>query len=119
MNGLVEMFIIVMSLGRDYNIYVLAEINRRRRTEPPREAIAGAIATTRGIVSSCGIIRVAAFASMFSGTILVMKEFAVALSAGILIDTFLMRPLIVPAALLLVGGRRAQQTASDSEAHAE
>lgn len=113
------LFIIVMSLGQDYNIYVLAEVNRRRQSDPPREAIAGAIATTGGIVSSCGIIMAAAFASMFSGTILVMKEFAVALSAGILIDTFLMRPLIVPAALLLVEGRRAQTARPASKAHSD
>ena len=57
---------------------------------------------TGRVVSSCGVIMAAAFASMFSGSLLIMKEFAVALAMGILIDTFVIRPLLVPALILLL-----------------
>jgi len=54
------------------------------------------------VVSGCGVIMAATFASMFSGSLLVLKEFAIALPLGILIDTFVVRPLLVPALILLV-----------------
>ena len=54
------------------------------------------------MVSSCGLIMPAAFFSMMSGSLLLMKEFAVAMDMGILIDAFLVRPLLVPALILLV-----------------
>ncbi len=96
------LFIIILSLGQDYNIYVVSRIREELQTRPPRDAVATAVAKTGGVVSSCGIIMAAAFASMFSGSLLLMKEFAVALSVGILIDTFLIRPLLVPSMMLLL-----------------
>jgi RND superfamily putative drug exporter len=96
------LFIIIMSLGQDYNIFVVARIHEELRTHPPREAIEIAIRKTGRVVSGCGIIMAATFASMFSGSLLVLKEFAIALPLGILIDTFVVRPLLVPAMILLV-----------------
>lgn len=96
------LFIIIMSLGQDYNIFVVARIHEELRNHPPREAIALAIRKTGRVVSGCGIIMAATFASMFSGSLLVLKEFAIALPLGIMIDTFVVRPLLVPALILLV-----------------
>ncbi len=96
------LFIIIMSLGQDYNIFVVARIHEELRTHPPCEAIEIAIRKTGRVVSGCGIIMAATFASMFSGSLLVLKEFAIALPLGILIDTFVVRPLLVPAMILLV-----------------
>jgi len=96
------LFIIIMSLGQDYNIFVVARIHEELRTRPPREAIEIAIRKTGRVVSGCGVIMAATFASMFSGSLLVLKEFAIALPLGILIDTFIVRPLLVPAVILLL-----------------
>lgn len=96
------LFIIIMSLGQDYNIFVVTRIHEELRNHPPREAIAVAIRKTGRVVSGCGIIMAATFASMFSGSLLVLKEFAIALPLGILIDTFVVRPLLVPAVILLL-----------------
>jgi uncharacterized membrane protein YdfJ with MMPL/SSD domain len=96
------LFIIIMSLGQDYNIFVVARIHEELRTRPPREAIEIAIRKTGRVVSGCGVIMAATFASMFSGSLLVLKEFAIALPLGILIDTFVVRPLLVPAMILLL-----------------
>jgi len=95
------LFIIILSLGQDYNIFVVARIHEELRTRSPREAIDLAIRRTGRVVSSCGLIMAATFASMFSGSLMVMKEMAIALSLGILIDTFVVRPLLVPAMILL------------------
>lgn len=97
------LFIIILALGQDYNIYVVSRIREELCKRPPGEAIAQAVQVTGGVVSSCGIIMAAAFASMYCGSLLIMKEYAVALAMGILIDTFVVRPLLVPALILLIG----------------
>ena len=100
------LFIIILSLGQDYNIYVVSRMTEELPKRPPREAIEIAVARTGRVVSSCGLIMAAAFASMMAGSLVIMKEFAVALSVGILIDTFIVRPLLVPAILLILTDRR-------------
>ncbi len=95
------LFIVVLSLGQDYNIFVVARVHEELKRHNPREAVATAIRRTGSVVSSCGVIMAATFASMFSGSLLMMKEFAIALSLAMLIDTFIVRPLLVPALILL------------------
>jgi len=99
------LFIVVLSLGQDYNIYVVTRIREELRHADPPEAIRTAIVKTGQVVSSCGLIMAAAFGSLISGSLVLMKEFAIALALGILIDTFVVRPLLVPAALLLLAQR--------------
>jgi len=108
------LFIVILSLGQDYNIFVVTRITEELRASGPRAAIAAAIRRTGKVVSSCGIIMAATFASMFAGSLLVMKEMAVALAMGILIDTFLIRPLLVPSLILLL--YRSRQVAGDEPA---
>lgn len=95
------LFIVVLSLGQDYNIFVVARVHEELKRHDPREAIAIAIRRTGSVVSSCGVIMAATFASMFAGSLMMMKEFAIALSLAMLIDTFIVRPLLVPALILL------------------
>lgn len=104
------LFIIIMSLGQDYNIFVVDRIRTERKRQEPRAAIQTAVARTGGVVSSCGLIMAATFFSMAAGSLVVMKEMAVALALGVLIDTFLVRPLLVPSLVLLLSRPRTQQT---------
>lgn len=113
------LFIVILSLGQDYNIFVVSRIREelkrivsvkpgelaRTTGNPVAHAIERAICQTGGVVSSCGIVMAAAFGSMFTGSLLLMKEMAVAIAAGILIDTFVIRPLLVPAMILLLTRR--------------
>lgn len=96
------LFIILMSLGQDYNIYVVTRIAEERARGNAAQAIGRAVQRTGHVVSSCGIIMAAAFGSMLAGSLLLMKQFGVALALGILLDTFVIRPLLVPALLMLV-----------------
>jgi RND superfamily putative drug exporter len=96
------LFIIILSLGQDYNIFVVTRIREELHDRPPDEAVATAIRKTGRVVSSCGVIMAATFGSMLAGSLIIMKEFAVALAMGILIDTFIVRPLLVPALILLL-----------------
>ncbi len=100
------LFIVILSLGQDYNIYVVTRIREELKHRPPRDAVMTAVARTGRVVSSCGVIMAAAFAATFTGSLLLMKEFAVALAIGVLIDTFIVRPLLVPALILLILQRK-------------
>ena len=111
------------NISVDYEM--VARIREERVRQNLGDAVRTAVAKTGRVVSSCGLIMAAAFASMMAGSLLVMKEFAVALALGILIDTFLVRPLLVPAAILLTArwfgpsapAGAVKQTANDVDRH--
>jgi putative drug exporter of the RND superfamily len=100
------LFIVMLSLGQDYNIYLVTRLREELAARSPRRAVELAIRRTGRVVSGCGVIMAAAFGSMYAGSLLVMQQFAVALALGILVDTFVIRPLLVPALLLMFGGLR-------------
>ncbi len=99
------------AVGVDYNIYVCARIREERRRLPLGQAVRTALARTGGIVSACGVIVAGTFASMIAGTLSLMVQLGFALALGILVDTFLVRPLLVPAAALMLS-RAAERRAA-------
>lgn len=108
------LFIIIMSLGQDYNILVATRIGEERRLHPPEEAVERAVRKTGKVVSSCGLIMAATFASLLSASLIVMKQFAVAFALGILLDTFVVRPVLVPSLILLLSrGSKSRDAADD------
>lgn len=109
------LFIVVLSLGQDYNIFVVARIHEELKKHRLTEAVAIAVSRTGSVVSSCGVIMAATFASMFSGSLMMMKEFAISLSLAMLIDTFVVRPLLVPALILVCSGGRSRGLADESD----
>jgi RND superfamily putative drug exporter len=104
------MFIFLLALGEDYNILVMTRIREEARHLPLRDAVVKAIARTGSTVTSAGIIlggTFAVFAIVGGGGSggNQLRAIGFGLAAGILMDTFLVRTLLVPATVILLGRR--------------
>lgn len=96
-------FVFLVALGEDFNILTMARIREEVEQLGHRKGIAAAVALTGGVVSSCGLVMAASFARMMTNPILEIAETGFAILFGILIDTFVVRPLLVPAIATLLG----------------
>ena len=97
------MFIFVMALGQDYNILVMSRIKEEASVLVLREAVAKAMLATGTTVTSAGLILAGTFAVLAATTTDQVRQIGVGLSLGILLDTFLVRTVLLPATVTLLG----------------
>jgi RND superfamily putative drug exporter len=102
------MFIFLLALGEDYNILVMTRIREEARKLPLREAVTRALSVTGTTVTSAGLVLAGTFlvltvvAGSGSGGSQV-RDIGLGLALGILMDTFLVRTLLVPSTVVLLG----------------
>ena len=100
------MFVFLFGISMDYHVFILSRVRELwARGSSPKQAIVGGIASSAGVVTSAALIMVALF-SMFSTLSLIdLKILGVGTAAAVLIDATVVRGVLVPAALALLGDR--------------
>ncbi|AWB46336.1 hypothetical protein DCC85_20645 [Paenibacillus sp. CAA11] len=96
-------FVFLVALGEDYNIFMISSIWEKRKHMPLKEAVKEGVSETGAVITSAGIILAGTFAVLASLPIQVLVQFGIITALGVLLDTFLVRPFLVPAITVLLG----------------
>lgn len=102
-------FIFLVALGIDYNIIMVSRFMEERKYENVKNALEIAVRNTGGVISSAGVILAATFAALTTMPVIDLFVFGFIVAVGILIDTFLVRGLLLPTLILFF--ERDKQTA--------
>ncbi|MFE9053731.1 MMPL family transporter [Streptomyces mutabilis] len=100
------LFVILFGLSMDYHVFVVSRIREARlRGRTTRDAIRHGVVTTAGVVTSAAVIMVAVFAIFGTLSMQSMKQMGVGLAAAVLIDATVIRGVLLPAVMALLGER--------------
>jgi RND superfamily putative drug exporter len=100
------MFVLLFGLSMDYHVFILSRIRELRQGgASARQAITGGIASSAGVVTSAAAIMVAVFSIFATLSLIEFKMFGVAMAAAVLIDATIVRGVLLPAGLALLGER--------------
>ncbi|AIQ65978.1 membrane protein [Paenibacillus stellifer] len=98
-------FVFLVALGEDYNIFMISNIWKKSRKMPLKQAISEGVSETGSVITSAGLILAGTFAVLATLPIQVLVQFGVITALGVLLDTFAVRPFLVPAITTLFGKR--------------
>ncbi len=100
------MFVLLFGLSMDYHVFILSRIRELRQSGmSAREAITAGIGRSAGVVTSAAAVMVAVFSIFATLSMIEFKIFGVAMAAAVLIDATIVRGVLLPAGLALLGNR--------------
>ena len=98
------LFVILFGLSMDYHVFIISRIREARdRGLSTEEAVAHGIKTTAGVVTSAALVMVCVFAVFATGSIILLQQLGVGLAAAVLIDATIVRAVLLPASMMLLG----------------
>jgi RND superfamily putative drug exporter len=100
------LFVILFGLSMDYHVFILSRVREAvDRGMSTDDAVAHGIKTTAGVVTSAALVMVAVFGAFALGSDQVVKQIGIGLAAAILIDATIIRAVLLPASMKLLGTR--------------
>ena len=93
-------FIFLVALGVDYNIFLMARVREETLRRGPREGVLRGLAVTGGVITSAGIVLAGTFSALAVLPLVFLTELGFVVAFGVLLDTFLVRSILVPALAL-------------------
>jgi RND superfamily putative drug exporter len=96
------LFTILIAVGEDYSIFLLTRVREEQARLGPVPGIVAALERTGYVISGCGLVMAGTFACLLSAPLAATKQLGVALAVGVLLDTLVVRSVLVPAFLVAI-----------------
>jgi RND superfamily putative drug exporter len=98
-------FVFLVALGIDYNIFLMARVREEALTHGTRDGMIRGLAVTGAVITSAGLVLAGTFSTLAVLPLVTLTEIGFTIAVGVLIDTFIVRSLLVPALVLEIGDR--------------
>jgi RND superfamily putative drug exporter len=121
----IYIFVFLVALGVDYNIFLAARIREESVALGTKQGTLRGLSVTGGVITAAGVVLAATFAALAQLPSVELTEVGSAVALGVLIDTLLVRTVLVPASILSIGekvwwpSRRSEPAPVDDQARAE
>ena len=90
-------FVFLVAIGIDYNIFLMSRVREESVKRGTRAGVLGGLAVTGGVITSAGVVLAATFSALAVLPLVVLVELGVTVAVGVLLDTIVVRSLLVPA----------------------
>ena len=98
------LYVVIFGLSTDYEVLMLSRVKEHyRRSHYNEEAVADGLQRTAGVITAAALILVGTFSSFATGSVIAVKEIGLGLAFGVLLDATLVRVVLVPATMRLMG----------------
>jgi RND superfamily putative drug exporter len=98
-------FVFLVALGVDYNIFLMARVREEAQRHGTRPGMLRGLAVTGGVITSAGIVLAGTFSVLASLPLVFLTEIGFIIAFGVLLDTFVVRSVLVPALVFDIGPR--------------
>jgi RND superfamily putative drug exporter len=90
-------FVFLVALGIDYNIFLMARVREEAQSLPTKQAMLKGLAVTGGVITSAGIVLAGTFSVLAVLPLVALTQIGITVALGVLLDTFVVRSILVPA----------------------
>jgi RND superfamily putative drug exporter len=98
-------FVFLVALGVDYNIFLMARVREEAKRRGTRDGTLAGLVATGGVITSAGVVLAGTFAVLMTLPLTMLFQLGFTVAVGVLLDTFLVRTVLVPAITSLLGDR--------------